>query len=108
MSRDSGGNRQRRTASQTAAVATGATALRSRRTGQVLGVIEFHVEALFELIGKSFARRIISVHVLVTDRAHRNILRCELREMTSSARFVSGETGADGIVRAAMTIIAAE
>jgi hypothetical protein len=48
-------------------VATDAAALWSRRAGQMLRVIELHVEALFESIRKSFARRIVPVHVLMTD-----------------------------------------
>ena len=74
----------------------------------MLRMIELHVEALFELIGKSFARRIIAIHILVTDRAHRNIRRRELRQMTTCARFVSWETRPGRIVSAAMTIVAAE
>ena len=52
---------------------------------QMLRVIELHVEALFESIRKSFARRVIAIHVLVTDRAHRNVRRRELREVTTRA-----------------------
>ena len=46
---------------------TGATILRARTAGHVLRVIEFDVEAFFERVGKSFARRIVAVDVLVTD-----------------------------------------
>ena len=74
----------------------------------MLRVIEFHIEALFESIGKSLARRIIAIHILVTDRAHRNIGCRELRQVTTRARFVSRETGPRGIVSAPMTIVAAE
>ena len=74
----------------------------------MLRVIELHVEALFESIRKSFARRIVPVHVLMTDRAHRDIRRGELRQVTSRACFVSREIRPGGIVAAAMTIVAAE
>ena len=74
----------------------------------MLRVIEFHVEALVEPIGKSSARRIVPINILMTDRAHRNIRRRELRQMTSRARFVSRETRPGGIVSAAMTIVTAE
>lgn len=74
----------------------------------MLRVIEFHVEALFEAIGKSFARRIIAVHILVTDGAHWNVRRCELRQVTTRAGFVTRKTRPRRIVSAAMTIIAAE
>ena len=89
-------------------MATGTPALGARRAVKVLGVIEFHVEILFESIGKSFARRIIAIHVLMTDRAHWDIRRCELRQVTSRARFVTWETRSRGIVSAAMTIVAAK
>jgi len=108
MRTDSGGNRQRGAASQTTAVATGTAAFRSRRARQMLRMIEFHVEALFESIRKSFARRIIAIHVLVTDRAHGDVWRRELGQMTSRARFVSRETRPGGIVSAPVTIVAAE
>jgi len=106
--RDSHRNRQRGATSQTAAVATHATVLWPRRAGQMLRVIELHVEALFKLIRKSFARRVVAVHVLVTDGAHGDVRRRELRQMTTCAGFVSGKIGTRRIVGAAMTIIAAE
>ena len=62
------------------------------RAAQVLRMIEFHVEAFFESIGEGFARRIVSVDVLMTDRAHGNIRRRELRQVTDGAVFVSGKT----------------
>ena len=62
------------------------------RPAQVLRMIEFHVEALFESIGEGFARWIVAVDVLMTDRAHGNIRRCELREVTTRAVLVSRKT----------------
>ena len=82
---DSCWNRYGRAASQRAAVATGAAVLRPRASGHVLRVIEFHVEAFFEFVGESFARRIVAVHGCVTDRTHRDIRRGELREVTARA-----------------------
>ena len=62
------------------------------RAAQVLRMIELHVEAFFEPIREGLARRIVSVDVLMTDRAHGNIRRCELRQVTTGAIFVSGKT----------------
>ena len=87
---------------------TGATILRTRAACHVLRVIEFDVKAFFERVGKSFARRIVAVHRTVTDRAHRNVRRRELRQMTAGAIFVSGKTRPGGIVRSMMAARAAE
>ena len=87
---------------------THATIRWPRRACHVLRVIELHVEALFELIRKWLARRVIAVHVLVTDRAHRNIRRGELRKVTAGTGFVSRETRSCGIVGPAMTVVAGE
>ena len=62
-----------------------------RRAGHVLRVIELHVEGLFELLGKRFQRRVVAVHIGMTDRTHGNVRRGELRQVTSRAVFVSGE-----------------
>ena len=86
------GNRQRRAAPQRAAMTRHAAVLWTRRARHVLRVIEANIEALFESIGKSFARRIVAVHRCVTDRAHRNIRSGELRQMATGASFVSGKT----------------
>ena len=74
----------------------------------MLRVIEFHVEAFFELIGESLARRIVAVHVLMTNRAHRNIRRRKLGQMTTGAIFVAGKTRPHRIVRAMVTVRAGE
>jgi hypothetical protein len=67
-------------------------------------MIELHVEALFEFVGKSFQRRIVAADIRVADRAHGHVWRRELREMTSGAFFVTGEAGPRGIVRSMMTV----
>jgi Tfp pilus assembly pilus retraction ATPase PilT len=59
----------------------------------MLSMIELHVERLFEVVGKSFQRRIIATHVGVTDRAHWHAGVGELRQVTGSAILVTGETG---------------
>ena len=69
-------------------------------------MIEFHIEALVETIGKRFARRIVPVYVLMTDRAHGDIRRGELCQMTAGASLVSGKARSRGIVIAAMAIVA--
>ena len=62
VSRDSRRNTER---SRTCAsgMASVATTCRSRRAVHVLRMIELHVEALVELSGKTFQRRIRAVHV---------------------------------------------
>ena len=85
-----------------------ATILRTRATRHVLRVIEFDVEALFEIIGKSFARWIVAIDVLMTNRTHRNIRRGELRQVTAGAILMSGEAGPRGVVRSMMAVRAAE
>ena len=74
----------------------------------MLRVIELHVEALLELIRKSLPRWVVAVHVLVTDRAHRNVWRRKLRQMTAGAGFMPWETWPYGIVSAAMAVVATE
>ena len=70
-----------------------AAALWPRRAGHVLGVIELHIEALFETAGKSLSGRVVAVHTRVADRTHRHIRRRKLRQMTSGAVFVTRENG---------------
>src|SRR5256885_10129024 len=71
--------------------------------GHVLGMIKFHVEVFFELVGESLQRRIASVHVRVADRAHGHIRSSELRQMTPRAIFVAGKAGPRGIIISMMT-----
>jgi thioredoxin reductase len=73
-----------------------ATAFRSGVAGQVLCVIEADVEGFFKAIGKAFAGRIAAIHGLMANRAHRNIRRRELRQVTTSAIFVAGKFGRKG------------
>src|SRR4051812_19272640 len=98
VSIQSGRNRQRRAAPQGRAVTSAATVLRFSGAGHVLRMIETDIEIFFEAIGKSFARRVAAIHALVADRAHRNVWRCELCEMTTGARFVSRKIWAHRIV----------
>ena len=70
-----------------------AAALWPRRARHVLRVIEFHVEAFFEAIGKSLSRGIVTVHARVADRAHGHVRRGELRQMTSGTVLVTREDG---------------
>ncbi len=70
---------------------SGAAGLWSRRARHVLCVIELHIEAFFEASRKSLPRRIVAVHTRVTDRTHRHVRCRELRQVTSSAVFVTGK-----------------
>src|SRR5437588_10575778 len=78
-------DRQRRPATQRRAVTSDASVLRSRGRRHVLRMIELQVEALFEFVRESFARRIVPVDALMTDRAHRQYRRRELRKVTTRA-----------------------
>ena len=78
-------DRQRRPSTQRRAMTSDASVLRSRGGCHVLRMIELQVEAFFEFIGKSFARRIVAVNALMTDRTHRQNGRRELRQVTTRA-----------------------
>src|SRR5262249_6084212 len=60
-------NRQRNAAAQGRAVASDAAALRFGAAGQVLRVIELHIEVLSEVIGKRLTRRVGPVDILMTN-----------------------------------------
>ncbi len=85
-----------------------ATAFWSGVAGQVLRVIEAQVEGFFKAIGKAFARRIAAIHALVANRAHRNIRRGELRQVTTGAIFVARKIRPHRVIRASMTARASE
>jgi hypothetical protein len=85
----------------------GAAILWTRRAGHVLGMIELHVEAFFELVRKGFQRRITAVHVGVADRAHGHIRVGKLRQMTTGAILVTRKTGPRRIIIPMMTSRAA-
>ena len=76
----------------------GAAILWTGRAGHVLGVIELHIEAFFELVRESFQRRITAAHVGVADRAHRHIRVGKLRQMTTGAILVTRKTGPRRII----------
>ena len=82
-----------------------ASVSRPRCTGHVLSVIEFNVEVFIKTIGESLSRWIAAVDILMTDRAHRNIRRRELAEMTSRAGFVTGKARPGRVIRPSMTVI---
>jgi len=86
----------------------GTTALRARRAGVVLRVIELDVEWFVETRRKIFQRRIVTADVRVTDLAHRHLRRRELAAMTVRARFVSRKAWCRGVVGAFVTRVAGE
>jgi len=69
----------------------------------MLGMIELQVKAFFETARESFPRWVIAVHAGVADRAHGDIRRGELRQMTAGAILVAGKAGPRGIIRPVMT-----
>ena len=98
MRREPRGNRQPDAAPQRRTVASDAAALWARGAGHMLSMIELHVKALFEVVGKSFQRRVVAVRVRVTDRAYRDVWCRELREMAAGAVLVSREAGLRRII----------
>lgn len=80
-----------------------AAALWPRRAGHVLGVIELHIEALFEAARKSLSRGIVAVHTRVTDRTHRRVGCAELCSVAAEAVFVAREDWLRRVVIAMMT-----
>ena len=101
-------NCHRRAAPQGCAVTGGATILWPRRARHVLRVIELHVEAFFESIGKRLAWWIVAIHTRMANRAHRNSRRSELSHMTAGAIFMTRKTRPRRVVSAMMTIPAGD
>ncbi len=81
----------------------GATVLWTRRAGQMLRMIEFHVEAFIESVRKSLQGRMRGGHVRMADRAHRAVGVGALRLMTAEAILVYGKAGPGGIIIPMMT-----
>jgi hypothetical protein len=108
MSRDIRGYHVAGAAINRRAMTTRTTALRARRAGVVLRVIEFHIEWFVEARGKILQRRVIAADVGVTDLAHRDLWRRELAAMTIRARFVTGKTRRRRVVGALVTRVAGE
>ena len=71
---------------------------RSRGATHVLGVIEFHVEALFESGRESLQWRRRAFHVDMTDGTHRHCRCHELGQVTTSAGRVAGKSRGAGVV----------
>src|SRR5207253_10849011 len=74
------------------------------RAGHVLCVIELNIEALFELFGECFQWRRTVAHGGMTNGAHGNIRRSELRQVTAGAILVTRKAGPRGIVRSMMAV----
>ena len=79
-----------------------------RGANHVLRMIEFHVEAFFERVGKGFSWRIVSVDTLMTDRAHRKYGRGELRQVAAGAIFVTRKDRPGRVIVPMMTILAGD
>lgn len=75
-----------------------------RRAAHVLRVVELHVEAFFEFVGKAFPRRIAAISVGMADETQRRILCQDLILVAIKTIFVTGKTGQAGIIRAMMTV----
>ena len=108
MSSDIRGDRQAHAAIDRGTMTTRTTALRARRAGVVLCMIELDVEWFVEARRKIFQRRIVAADVRVTDFAHRHLRRRELAAMTIRARLVPRKTRRCGVVGALVTGIARE
>jgi hypothetical protein len=99
-------NRQSRASLDRRIVTTRTTALRARRAGIVLSVIEFDVEGFVEAGGEILQRRIAAADVRVADRTHRDLRRRELAAMTVSTRFVTRKARRRGVIGALVTGVA--
>lgn len=75
MGGDTRRDRQRRGAASEPRVTSRTSALRTARSGVVLHMVELHVEALLEPVGKSLERWVRAIDVRMADRAHGNIRR---------------------------------
>jgi hypothetical protein len=106
VSGDICGNRQSRAALDRRIVTTCTAALRARRSGIVLSVIELDVERFVEARREIPQRRIATADVGVADRTHRDLRRRELAAMTVSTRFVTRKAWRRGIICALVTGVA--
>src|ERR1051325_7261459 len=106
MRREVRGDRKAHAAINRRTMTTRTTALRTRRAGVVLRVIELDVERLVEARRKIFQRRIVAADVRVTDLAHRHLRRSELAAMTIRAGFVTRKARHRGVVGAFVTRVA--
>ena len=87
---------------------TNASVLRPGAASHVLRMIELHVEAFLEFVREGFARRIIAIDGLMTDRAHRKYGRGELRQVAAGAIFVTRKDRPGRVVVPMMTILAGD
>ena len=78
------------------------------RTLHVLRVIKLHIETFFKSGRKAFQWRSIAVHIGVTDRAHRNLRRSELTDVTVLARTVAWKLRGGRVICSLVTRITAE
>ncbi len=79
----------------------------SRRTGHVLGVIEFHIEAFIETGWKVFEWGLPAADIRVTDFTHRDDGSYKLRQMTVCAALMAWKTRRVGIVCRAQVAVSA-
>ena len=93
MRDDAAGNRHRNAATQRRAVTSDAASLWASGASHVLGVIELHIETLFEAAGKSLSGRVVAIHTRVTDRTHGRAGRTELCSVAADAVLVAREAG---------------
>ena len=97
------GNRQRGGTASQPAVTRGASARGPGRSGHVLSMIKFHIEAFIEPSGEIVQRRIRAVDVRMTNHTHRHIGGNKLRQVTTGARFMSREPRRRRVVCALVT-----
>ena len=97
---DAGRNRDGDAAPQCGCVTGGAAHRGLRFAPVVLRVVELGVEAFVELGRERLKRRIASRQTRMTDIAHRNVGRDELREVAIGASLVAGEARRRVVVRA--------
>src|ERR1041384_1057311 len=108
MRREVRGDRKAHAAINRRTMTTRTTALRARRAGVVLRMIELDVEWLVEARRKILQRRIVAADIRVTDLAHRHLRRSELAAMTIRAGFVTRKARRRGVVGAFVTRVAGD
>ena len=108
MGRHACGNRQRRGASTTAAMAGRTSTGRPGGAVHMLRVIEFDVETFIKLRRETFQGRVATVDVRMTDNTHRDGGSHKLPSVASDTGFVSRKNWRCRVVFALMTGSAGE
>ena len=100
------GNRETRTSIDRRTMTSATTILRPHSGCHVLGVIKLDTESLLKVSRKISERRLVAIHICMTDHAHRDSWSSELAQVTTGAGTVTGKVWGRSIIRPLMTRIA--